>query len=491
MAFTLPVGDGSSAVVQGPMDPTLPLVILIPGFGATAADMTAPLTTRAYAAYDKHASYPPYADAGVHLGPPFSPIAGYFADAALSTVSSWNDALLAAGFSTVSYEPAQPGGLIAPNVAQLSGFAAGALSTDSRVATLPLAILAHSRGGLVARALLTGAVGNPAMASFMGRMKAVVTLHSPHLGSSLATLASAVDTMLARVQMLISTLGLAPVPQLATLRTFLGDPAIAELAPGSPTLTAIAAAEPVPGIPFHTFGGTSTVLLRLWQRAYTPDSYAPLPVPFPLFHWGTSPVPLGFPFDAATFVPSQILVPLPLMTEAITLMAGITAAAPEFTDGTGDFLVTNARAHLPFSTSRTVNALNHAEALWDPTLQMQVISILAGLKVVLPSHKARATIAPFPVSQTPAQHVVTARDTTTGADVPGTVSIIDANGHPVLTARTGNPSFTFGFQPTLKHIRVFDPETHRWEVEVDEIYPRVRVKFDDTSYASVNVDIGR
>ena len=246
----------------------------------------------------------------------------------------------------------------------------------------------------------------------------------------------------------------------------------------------------MPGIAFHTFGGTSTVLLRLWQRAYTPDSYLPLPLPFPLFHWGTAPVPLGFPFDAATFIPSQLLLPLPLMTEAITLMSALTAQAAELTDGSGDFLVADAMAHLPFSTTRTTNPLNHAEALWDPGMQRQVISILAGLKIILPSHKARATLTPFPASQGPGTYVVTAQDTSTGADVPGTVSIIDTSSHEILSARTGSAGFTFDFQPTIKFVRVFDPTTRRWTVEDLEVFPTVRVKFDDAAFSSVGVDTG-
>lgn len=338
--------------------------------------------------------------------------------------------------------------------------------------------------------MLGGAAGVPALAAFMARMEAVITLHSPHLGTSLATLASAVNTMAARIQALIAAIALAPIPQLATLRAFVGDPAIAELAPGSPTLAAIAAAEPVPDIAFHTSGGSSTVLLRMWQRAYTFDSYLPLPLPLPLFHWGIAPVPVGFPFDAATFIPSQVLLPLPLMTEAIALMGALTAQAAEITDGSGDFLVADAMAHLSFSTSRTANALNHAEALWDPTLQSQVIPILAGLKIILPSHKARAVLTPFPALQDPAEHFVRAADVSTGADVLGTVSVIDTNGHEVLSARTGDAGFTFGFQPTTKHIRVFDPETRQWTFETIEVFPTIRIKFDDTSFTLISVDIG-
>jgi len=483
--FQIPVGDGSMALVEGPLDSSLPLVLLVPGMGGTVADLTAPLTRLGGIAFDKTATFPAYTDAGFNPIPPLVPVAGWFGDPPLASVTSWRDALLAAGFSTVSYEPAAPGGTMAPNISQLVGFAAGALSTDDRVKGLPLAILAHSRGGLVARALVNGARGNPALAGFLGRVKALITLHSPHAGSGLAGLATRVDAMAASLQTMLAVMGQPPSPLLAMLRAFVGNPALAELAPGSPALTALAAGEPVPGLAYHTFGGTSTVAMRLWQRVYTPDSYLPLPVPFPLFHWGTTPAPFGSLLDAASFVPSQILLPLPAMTEAITLLASVAAALPELRNGSGDILVSDAAAHLPFSTSRTTNPLNHLEALYDPLLQRQVITILALLRVPPPQHRAVTAISPFPASTTLASHVVSATDAGNGQPLAGDVIVTNALGRVVMQSRVGQ-AFSFGFAPTLR--RVFDRETRRWIVE--EVFPVVRVQFDDANYPAAVVDLG-
>ena len=69
------------------------------------------------------------------------------------------------------------------------------------------------------------------------------------------------------------------------------------------TDASIAPGEPVPGVTYHTFGGTSTVFSRLWATMYTPDSYLPWPVPWPFFHWGVVPVPVGAPLDAVSFGP--------------------------------------------------------------------------------------------------------------------------------------------------------------------------------------------
>jgi hypothetical protein len=57
-------------------------------------------------------------------------------------------------------------------------------------------------------------------------------------------------------------------------------------------------------------------------------------------------------------------------------IAPLTMIAPELRPGSGDVLVADARAHLPFSASRHTHALNHAEVLFDPTVQKEVINIL-------------------------------------------------------------------------------------------------------------------
>ena len=49
--------------------------------------------------------------------------------------------------------------------------------------------------------------------------------------------------------------------------------------------------------------------------------------------------------------------------------------ADEITEGKGDILTAQDKTTLPFAVHRT-NPINHAEALWDPGLQSQVLAIL-------------------------------------------------------------------------------------------------------------------
>src|SRR5205823_364724 len=56
----------------------------------------------------------------------------------------------------------------------------------------------------------------------------------------------------------------------------------------------------------------------------------------------------------------------------------VVGSIPELATG-GDILTTDTGARLPYSPHRT-NPLNHAEALWDPNLQQQVLGTLSVLR---------------------------------------------------------------------------------------------------------------
>src|SRR5918994_2988274 len=201
--FTVPLGDGITNVVidgdvNGVLDASLPLVVLLHGLGGTSADMTAPLTSRGAVAFNRAATFPPYRDEGLRFTPPLVPVARFYGDPPLTAVTSWRDALNAAGFATATYT--QNGGLIGASAAQLATFASGPLSTDPRLSGLRIAFVAHSRGGVIARSFLVSASTNPALAPLLARVAALITLHSPHLGSGLAGAAVAVDGLAARLQ---------------------------------------------------------------------------------------------------------------------------------------------------------------------------------------------------------------------------------------------------------------------------------------------------
>lgn len=131
--------------------------------------------------------------------------------------------------------------------------------------TGPIAIVAHSRGGLIGRRLLKdfGDAG--------GRIKYFVTLHTPHFGSSLAgTVNAMTDASAALVKVLPKEVrGIVEDARDGVIQMS-GEVASQELGlTGSKSIfPALTAGEKmVPGIRYLSFGGTSTTVLQLYVRA--------------------------------------------------------------------------------------------------------------------------------------------------------------------------------------------------------------------------------
>jgi hypothetical protein len=486
--------DGTVVTVDGPFNSSLPLVILLHGMGGSSLDMTAPASAYPGLSFNRRVSFPFYKDEGIRPFPPVVPAARFYLDPPAGPLTSWNDALKAAGFTTVSYS--QTGGLIAADVTQLTGLVTQLLMTAG--AGLPsftgfrVAFVGHSRGGLVARSFLTGAGANPALAGFLPRVTALITLHSPNTGSGVAGAAAAVAALLGRLGTAFAGAGL---PVGAAITTFLSgvvtNPLRAELVPGSGTLTAIAAAEPVGGVAYHTFGVTSTDFARIWADVYTPDSTIPFFIPFvpvPLFHWGSAPLIVGVPLNILSFLPALAL-PAPFITEIITVLTLLAATTPDIAPGQGDLLVSDARSRLPFSTSHTTNFLNHLEALSDPTLQAQVVAILSRLRTSVSSGIARATLSPFPARRNvTTQYRVTAVDAVTGVPITqGAVQVVNG-GQVVLTAQLGAP-FTFRFTSRTVTQCTFDPLTKERDCDRSIVWPTVSARLE-APYSRVPVDTG-
>jgi hypothetical protein len=314
----------------------------------------------------------------------------------------------------------------------------------------------------------------------VSRIPAIVTLHSPNMGTGVASLAVTVAGLLARIRSGMVALGIPGSVFLATLSALVLNPTRAELALGAPTV-GVAAGEPVPGVAYHTFGGTSTTFARLWADVYTPDSYVMIPVPFaPFFHLATTPAPVGSPLDARSFLPALgPFAVVPHVVELAVAVGALVASTPELDGLQGDLLVADARARLPFSATHTTNPLNHAEALWDPTLQAQVIALLSRLRaatvtpprpptVASPRPRALARITPHPASTLPTFHRVTATDTATGQSISqGSVVIYNRNGTPVLRTTLGAP-FRFG-------LLIFPPAMFSVAAELGPAYGSVPV----------------
>jgi hypothetical protein len=94
-------------------------------------------------------------------------------------------------------------------------------------------------------------------------------------------------------------------------------------------------------------------LTRVRQWVYTLDSALP--------QWRSPP------YDHA-----RIETEVPIVSPLADSLPNV---IEELTEGLGDLLTADSRTRLSFATHRT-NPINHAEALWDPILQAQVLKIL-------------------------------------------------------------------------------------------------------------------
>ncbi len=352
-------GNGTArttTVATAPGSPGRPVAVLLHGASGTAADMVSPLTgPHGNELYDAQSPVPKLVDRGWHD----YPNVGWWSLGALdakATGRGWQAVLEASGYPTAVYSQTDPTGLLADPTRELH-----AVMNVVRQAWpgRGYVFVADSRAGLLARRWLADL--DPSSAE-RADLRAVVTLHTPHLGTGLATQANTVAAALDQVA--------ATVPSVASvarqLSSEIRSPDLIEMAPGSSFLNTLTVDEQARGIPgavrMFTWGGTSPRLVRARNWAFTADSAAPHVIsiipPKVSFHWQT--------------VPQELIA----LADGV---AALGAIAPEFRDGIGDLLVTDPNTRLPWSTAHTSNHMSHADTLVNPVLQQQVVNTLASV----------------------------------------------------------------------------------------------------------------
>jgi len=236
----------------------------------------------------------------------------------------------------------------------LSHLLSTGLTSSGLPANARLAFLAHSRGALILRKFLKDHAADPVL---QGRIHMVVTLGGPHQGSEWGNAVLAIE--LAAISTAEAVVGVVGGPLLAAalgswLSAWVQGQDFQELQVGSTFLTDLASGEaPFPGATYVTFGGTNITYTRVRWWWFTPGSA------LPQWHWP----PFDWQIDCSQvpgFSPELDDLPHPI---------------PEVTPGQGDILCADARAHLPYSTPIT-RAVNHAQFLYDPSVQADVLRIL-------------------------------------------------------------------------------------------------------------------
>lgn len=277
---------------------------------------------------------------------------------------NWFDYLASLGFTVATWS--QPGLSFAdawPSAREALDSIITHTAARSPASPPPVVLLGHSRGGLLIRkALKERGDGG-------GRVRMVITLHSPHQGSELGRapgriIAETVDL----VDCCIPGELTAPVKDdvknavVELMRPFtkiFSAYENRELIPDGPLLRDLAQGEkPVAGVRYHTFGGTNPNYYRVYLWLFDATSAVPQYRNLTqYFVWRVKAAEIG-----------------PLSP----IMEDLRDFVEEVRPGHGDGLVTNSSARLPWSV-HTTTALNHAEVLWDRPLQRQVGTLIQGV----------------------------------------------------------------------------------------------------------------
>ncbi|MFN0181754.1 MAG: esterase/lipase family protein [Gemmatimonadales bacterium] len=337
-------------------DPTRPAVLLVHGLHRDARTWTAPSYVEY--SYDYRGTPAAKTVSGPNAG--ILKVGAsdwlYGADrAGWDAATNWFDFLVAQGYTVATWS--QPGLTFAEAVpSALAAFDSLVSNTRARspAAPPPVALIGHSRGGLLMRRILKDK-------GSAGRVKWFVTLHSPHGGSDLGRWPgrlAAEATGLASCCLPawlagpfkqaagdLITEAMRPITKLAM------DDESRELIPDGPLLRDLAAGErALPDVKYYTFGGVNPRMFRVYAWTF-----------------GAPVVNAGSVTTKAT--PREI-------DGASPILDALRDFADELTPGKGDALVSDQRSRLPWSI-HTTDQLNHAEVLWDRPLQQRVVQLIS------------------------------------------------------------------------------------------------------------------
>ncbi|MEW6599950.1 MAG: hypothetical protein AB1499_03180 [Nitrospirota bacterium] len=239
------------------------------------------------------------------------------------------------GFNLICWSQRRPVGPISVAVEELGEIMQMAVSLfpDN-----PAALIGHSRGGLVARKFMeSGGRG----------IKALVTLSSPHRGSSL----SKIGRKLSPLSVFLK--GVLPKDTHGTVSgvmknvtDLLEGSALKELMPGSDFFMDLRD-RAIEGTSYLSFGGTKTELLTLYKWIKQGDMLYPNPL-------------LVIPDSLIKVLPGNII-------------------PDELREGKGDFMVTAESSVLPWADRHYDLNVNHISIIWNRTVINRVVELLESL----------------------------------------------------------------------------------------------------------------
>lgn len=198
-----------------------------------------------------------------------------------------------------------------------------------------IALVGHSRGGLIARKFMEKTTQG---------LKALITVATPHAGSSLSHLRKYLSPLSPALKKILpeDTHGAAS-ETVRRVYDLLDGQALKELLPGSDFINKLDDS-PVPDIKYLSFGGTETKLLTVYT--WMKQDYQIYPK-----------VLLAIPDSLLKILPSKII-------------------PDEITPGKGDFMVTAESSVMPWSSKHYDLPSNHISISWNKKVINKTLKLL-------------------------------------------------------------------------------------------------------------------
>ena len=243
----------------------------------------------------------------------------------------WSN-VIGEGFNALCFSQRRPVGPISAAVEDLEEVMA---VLKKHFKGLPSAFICHSRGGLIARKY---------MARKCPEIKALITIATPHRGSSLSKISRYIAPLTKPVKAIVPKNSVSTVSKIIhNLQDLIGGSALKELMPDSHFIQNLHD-KPVQGRYYLSFGGRKPGLLRIYRWEETLDTMRAHSI-------------MTIPDSLLKFIP--------------------TAAVPdEFKPGKGDFMVTAESAVLPWSSEHHNLQANHFTIAWNKKVIEKTMEVL-------------------------------------------------------------------------------------------------------------------
>ncbi|RJQ15974.1 MAG: hypothetical protein C4560_10400 [Nitrospiraceae bacterium] len=307
-----------------------PVVIFIHGLGMDKSLWLDPLETRVFAK-NIPAKF-------LAAGPPRTSSAPNHNKFTLGDVPEkmdglW-DELKTGGYNLVCWSQKRPVGPIGIAVKELAEIMSIAKKSFPQN---PIVLIGHSRGGLISRKFMEGDIRG---------IKTLITISTPHSGSSLARLGKYLRPLAAALKTVLPDNTRTVSEVVKRLNEFIEGNAARELLPGSDFLKGLRDS-PAKGVSYFSFGGTRTELFTLYAWKKRDGKISPEPF-------------LTIPDSLLSLLPSSVL-------------------PDELTPGKGDGLVSAKSSVLPWARRHHNVPANHISVLWDRKIIGAVAEILEGV----------------------------------------------------------------------------------------------------------------